>query len=361
MRNPKHNVTLGYDPEWFFSDEDGNIIPADDVLPKRDNPDHYQGEKREETVQIFADGVQAEFNTTRTVTCRHHTSREQGEAMDRVMSIANSENLDVEITPAVELSEQDLEFMSDYASEFGCDPSYGAWVEGKELEAPRGKHHPVRYAGGHFHFGKVDRKGSWHYLFDSEEKIIEMVKMMDYLVSLPMTMLFGGPKARLRRRGYGKAGSYRTTPYGFEYRTPGNGWLYRSAFSHFALGQARDAISIVDNDETENILSMVEPAKVIDAINEADPIKAGKLWKEIQPYVQSRPVARHSSGEYYRCLDIISAIGVDEFYDPTAEHDYWGSLCEEVSKQNPDLLEAHEHGRVYFDKSDFDTQVAVAA
>lgn len=359
MRCAKHKVKLGFDPEFFLRDKDeGFIVSADEVLPRRDDPRSFEGRRRSKhSVKLFADGVQAEINTTNTPSCRHHTSEEQSMAMEHVIDFAEENDLTVDISAAVELDADELDFLSDYARQFGCDPAYNAWADGDEIDAPRGERHPVRYAGGHLHFGKY--KSAWKYLFD-ESNVQKMVQMMDYFVSLPMTMLFGGEDFRLRRRGYGKAGSYRITEHGFEYRTPGPYWLMNTAFSHFAFGQARSAISVVDSGDTDDVKSIVDPAEVIDAINDADRKRCGQLWKKVQPYLQNRVAERQSSGTYFRCLDIISAVGPDTFTNPT-ECTYWGSLCKNVSQEYPDMLAEHEHGRVYLETDDFKTQEAVTA
>lgn len=95
---------------------------------------------------------------------------------------------------------------------FGCEPDYDAWklVENKK---PTSTNPNLRTAGGHIHVG-------------SDRGMVKMVQNMDLFLGVPSIILDNTEGSVMRRELYGKAGAMRPKPYGWEYRTLSNFWVF---------------------------------------------------------------------------------------------------------------------------------------
>jgi hypothetical protein len=74
---------------------------------------------------------------------------------------------------------------------------------------------------------------------------LDTVKMLDLFVGIPAVLIEQGQTPRLRRRMYGKAGSFRYTPYGLEYRVLSNFWMAAPQLMSLFMGLSRFAINIM--------------------------------------------------------------------------------------------------------------------
>lgn len=92
---------------------------------------------------------------------------------------------------------------------FGCEPDFNAWT-GEANESPLASNPALRSAGGHIHV-------------ETKEDPVLMVKAMDLFIGIPSIMI---DKGKERKQLYGKAGAFRYKPYGLEYRTPSNFWIF---------------------------------------------------------------------------------------------------------------------------------------
>jgi hypothetical protein len=118
------------------------------------------------------------------------------------------------------------------AQQFGCEPDYNAWTLDKNPR-PSAPDKTLRSCGGHVHVGtKLD--------------IIKCVQAMDLYLGVPSVLL---DKGDLRKQLYGKAGAYRKKPFGFEYRTLSNFWIFDPALTGWVYDQVGHALNAVANDE----------------------------------------------------------------------------------------------------------------
>lgn len=359
QRDFVNDVYLSADPEFFIWDpEDEMIVPSDEILPKQGNP--VTDGVTKSNARLYTDGVQAEFNL-RKKTCRHHVIEKLTAAHSLIDSKIPNE-LEVKYTPAVELPEDQVMFLSDFARQLGCDPSRNAWMRGEEMDMPYGEESPTRYAGGHIHMGKY-RDGPPNLFIDDHDNVIEIIKVADHIVGLPFTQMFGGEASALRRQAYGKAGEYRYKDYGLEYRVLGPQWAEFVPLVGPVFGWFREALNIVYSGEQNQLYDLVDQVDVIDAINSADREKAAKLFNEIKPWLMRRNAEDHTGGQYFRAFDILCAVGPDEAVDTEAQcgnNDWsWGYWCQKTFlPEYSDLMEQHEHGKVYLERDDFKTKVA---
>lgn len=100
---------------------------------------------------------------------------------------------------------------------FGCEPDYNAWTKA-ENKKPKPPHKHMRSAGGHIHV-------------ETKQDPYEVVKKMDLFLSVPAVLMDQGEE---RKQLYGKAGACRVKPYGVEYRTLSNFWIFHRGLIEWA-------------------------------------------------------------------------------------------------------------------------------
>jgi hypothetical protein len=141
----------------------------------------------------------------------------------------------------------DSEFYDPAAFEFGCEPDYNAWTKDKNPR-PSATDKNLRSCGGHIHIGF---KG-----LDPHE----VIKAMDLYAGVPSVLM---DKGDLRKQLYGKAGAFRTTKYGVEYRTLSNYWVFSPRlceWAYDATARALDSCDMMSNfdGEREAILAAID-------------------------------------------------------------------------------------------------------
>jgi len=116
------------------------------------------------------------------------------------------------------------------AFEFGCEPDFCAWT--KEVNhKPKASDPNLRSCGGHVHIGCTE--------FDP----VEIVKGCDLYLGVPSVLMDSGD---LRKQLYGKYGAYRPKPYGVEYRTLSNFWIFDDKLISWVwdnVGRTLEAVS----------------------------------------------------------------------------------------------------------------------
>jgi hypothetical protein len=117
------------------------------------------------------------------------------------------------------------------ALEFGCEPDYNAWTSSKNPR-PKAEDSSLRSCGGHIHIG-----------FDREAlRTEDVMKCMDTYVGIPSLFMDEGD---LRRNLYGGPGAYRDKPYGGEYRTLSNFWIFKESLIKWAWDNTIRAVTSV--------------------------------------------------------------------------------------------------------------------
>lgn len=139
---------------------------------------------------------------------------------------------------------------------FGCEPDYDAWT--KEVnKKPVPPHKYMRSAGGHIHV-------------ETKQDPIDVVRKMDLFLSVPATLMDNGEE---RKQLYGKAGAHRPKPYGVEYRSLSNFWIFEEKYIRWAWNQTERALnSNVDVNQLQDYIAI--------AVNQNDKEMAKALVNE---------------------------------------------------------------------------------
>jgi len=148
------------------------------------------------------------------------------------------------------------------ARRFGCDPDYDAWEVRENIAvAPTS---PLRSCGAHIHVGHI-RGAEYKFLKDDVGKIY-FIRLMDVIVGITMMTKDISSDSVRRKKLYGKAGCFRPTSYGAEYRVLGNFWISSPQSVRLVYSLVEDTLNLVELGEYNNIIEEVGGKNTIKAI-----------------------------------------------------------------------------------------------
>ena len=156
----------------------------------------------------------------------------------------------------------DTELMTGESHIFGCEPDYNAWTKQKNPR-PEATDKNLRSCGGHIHIG-----------FEGLDPH-EVVKGMDPYAGVPSVLMDNG---ELRKELYGKAGAFRQTRYGVEYRTLSNYWIFQPSLCEWAY----DAVQRCLNAVAQGVDFDSYRDEIIQAIDGNDRAVAARLIEQHQ-------------------------------------------------------------------------------
>ena len=161
----------------------------------------------------------------------------------------------------------DEELNNPAAREFGCDPDFNAWRGGRRNPRPAAPDPNLRSAGGHVHVG---------HKLNSMREIVAGVKYMDMYLGVASTLMDQG---ELRKMLYGKAGCFRPKPYGFEYRTLSNYWIFDDKLIDWVWNNTALALDAMRKNNNKFVY-IDDSNDIQTAINEYDKKLAAQLVKK---------------------------------------------------------------------------------
>jgi hypothetical protein len=198
-------LTLGTDPEFFLHDGE-KVRSASELFPPKAEPwepanfreytpsggliwQSYTGTK------FFRDGFGVEINVPHS-TCRESLTENLKFALidlRKKVRDEKGEKWSVISAAAVETEIPYLDTLPEDVKEFGCDPAFSAWSEREERIDLNGAVHPLRYGGGHLHFGDPKGETIINPLYQKDEarrkEIFFLVRLLDLAVGLPLSHL----------------------------------------------------------------------------------------------------------------------------------------------------------------------------
>jgi len=230
-------MRLGADPEVFLLNKEGKHIAACGLI----GADKYNPLQMFDMPQGFTiqeDNVAMEFGIPPAASVDefvHHIQEVMRESLKYVYTGLSFSKLSCTIF--------DKDQMEHPMSQiFGCEPDYNAWTK-EENKKPKPPHECMRSAGGHIHV-------------ETDQDPFEVVKKMDLYLSVPAVIMDQGHE---RKRLYGKAGACRVKPYGVEYRTPSNFWVFDEKYIRWAWRNTQRALEVNVNldDAAEAIIQCI--------------------------------------------------------------------------------------------------------
>jgi len=160
------------------------------------------------------------------------------------------------------------------AATFGCSPDLDAYENGQALGVTPSALGNTRCAGGHIHLG-----------FDNKGDIPPFVvaQLADAMIGL--WEVYFGKSQGIRRRFYGTAGRYRVKPYGIEYRTPSNNWLFHADMRHMMMRSSAALGHLINDGDTNRVQKLfteLPRQEIARAINGENQTMAKELSKFMQ-------------------------------------------------------------------------------
>ncbi len=262
-----NTITIGADPELFIiNSKTGKVVSAIGLIP---------GKKHSAWVDatwpkgygLETDNILAEFNIP--------PAKTKQEFIDSInfmkqfiRGFVKERNSDFDIKTVASLHVDEKELNSSEAKEFGCSVDYNAYTESPNPK-PCGETTNLRSAGFHVHIGYPDR---------SAEKSISLVKYMDAYLGIPSVLLDRDMERRIL---YGKAGCFRLTPYGVEYRVLSSFFLSNDQTIGFVYDGTMRALTAfyagIELPPAESVVNCINNGNAELAIKLVDKFKLNKL------------------------------------------------------------------------------------
>lgn len=245
---------LGCDPEMFLADVTGKLIAScGKIGGSKDMPMRLP---LGDGFAVQEDNVAIEFNIPPA-----SNAKEYIDSISRTISFLDNEvkqmGLHIVNLSAASFDKDQLEHPA--AQEFGCDPDFNAWTR-KRNPRPKAEDETLRSCGGHVHVG-----------VDDVDRIL-LIKNMDLYLGVPSIIM---DKGEQRKQLYGKGGAHRMKPYGVEYRTLSNFWVYdgkliewvwnnteralKATEASFAIDEHKDDIlEAIDNNNKDVAMKLIK-------------------------------------------------------------------------------------------------------
>ncbi len=195
-------ITVGADPELFLHDGKDHISAIGRLPGTKENPVDIGSGK------VHVDNVAGEFNILPASTA-HAFEANMLEMLGVMQRLASDHGLILSQDSVGRFTDEEIYHPE--ALQSGCDPDMNAYTYQENIP-PNLYGVPIRAAGGHVHIGHEMTK----------PEMIKLVRALDLHVTVPMLKYEDAE----RRRIYGGAGAFRLKPYGVEYRTPSNFWIF---------------------------------------------------------------------------------------------------------------------------------------
>lgn len=217
--NPFGKITLGSDPEIFVT-KDGMPWGAihSGIKGTKENP------LAVEKGAIQVDGMALEFNIEPAATVEEWVHNHEV-VMQQITTIAGDKGLVYNTASMLDFTNYiDTQNPTEEETIFGCDPDYCADTMQENKMPENTDEIKFRTTGGHVHIGME----GWEHLHGGDNKIKHLmaqriVYVCDLVLGLWSVLEDDGIE---RKKLYGKAGAYRIKPYGVEYRTLSNFWIF---------------------------------------------------------------------------------------------------------------------------------------
>lgn len=256
-----NNITIGADPELFIiNSATGAVVSSIGLIPgEKGNP--YRSNDMPEGYGLEIDNILAEFNIP-PVTTKEGFIEAMTYMKDYIKKFVKAKNKNLDILCKASMMVDEDQLQSPEAKLFGCSVDYNAYTEGPNPK-PEGERTNLRSAGFHIHIG---------YDNCNVDTSLQLIKYLDMYLGIPSVLKDDDTK---RRSLYGKAGCFRLTPYGLEYRVLSSYFLSNKITLSWVWNGIFKAI-----DAYHKGYELADSELVQKAINESDKALAEKLIKK---------------------------------------------------------------------------------
>lgn len=281
-------LTFGSDPEAFlFDTESGKIVSAIEILKR----DKYDPINLGNEVSTYFDNAMIEF-TIKPATSKESLTESFRDAFDKINLMLHKEygeKYKLINQASHEFDSDQLD--NDEAKKIGCNPEFNA--DENSIITPPDFNGNLRSAGGHLSVGRVD----FNEVLGSKSRVkidkdndlllgydskIDMIKLLDYFVGVPFTLIDNDKTSLSRRQIYGSPSSYRPKDFGIEYRVLSCLWTSSPKLVSLVYDLCYHAVQkLIDNDQQE-VFETVDKKMVNAAIKENNKELAHEIIDELK-------------------------------------------------------------------------------
>ena len=288
-------ATIGTDPETLlFSRKANEICSAIDLIPEgKDEGGESANPPRDlgNGYKVLHDNVLLEFNVPPSNGSENFVEVLR-EGFRRIYKeIGDS----YDIIPIASHSFNPKYLDNDEARRFGCSPEMCAYdiMECTPPDCPE----TFRSAGAHIHIGRndfkqyveVDDLGNVYPKEDCPDGLtlidpyskLNVIKLMDLFVGLPLTYIDTAEESKARKRLYGMSGRHRPTAFGVEYRMPSNYWVSSPALTDLIYQLTMLALQTEIDGNFEKLSNKMDLRVVRRVLDSGDDKKAAELIKKL--------------------------------------------------------------------------------
>ena len=248
-------MRLGSDPEVFLKNK-GKFMAVCGLLNGHDKWNPLQVPDMQQGFTFQEDNVAVEFGIPPAASCAEfvsHIQAVQKKFLEQYKHLKFS-NLSCVVFP-------DEEMQHPAAHIFGCEPDFNAW-NGHMNKKPSPPVPNMRSAGGHVHIETTLNKR-------------HVIQACDLFLGVPSVLMDDG---EMRKKLYGKAGCFRPKPYGVEYRTLSNFWIFKKKYIEWVWRATAAALKSVETYNAKDMMLLGNEIRT--AINKNDKALAQDLVDE---------------------------------------------------------------------------------
>ena len=246
-----NNITIGADPELFIINEKTKkVVSSIGLIPgEKGNP--YVAADMPSGFGMETDNILAEFNIP-PVNTKLAFINNINYMKWYINKFVKNINPDLGILCAASKTVDANQLNSPQAKMFGCDVDYNVYSE-QPNPKPEGNKTNIRSAGFHIHIG---------YDNNNIDTSLALIRYLDMYLGMPSILK---DKDKKRRSLYGKAGCFRLTSYGIEYRVLSSAMMKDDKTLSFIWDQLEKAIHHCKIHST-----LLSPQTICDVINNSD-------------------------------------------------------------------------------------------
>lgn len=252
------NVTIGSDPELFIINKKTNkVVSSIGLIPgEKGNP--YRTKDMPEGFGLEIDNILAEFNIPACISKQEFVNS-MNYMKNYIRKYIQQKNPDLDILCKASMIVDSDQLQSDEAKLFGCSVDYNAYTE-EPNPKPNGESTNLRSAGCHIHIG---------YNNNNIDTSLKLIKYLDMYLGIPSVLKDPDTK---RRNLYGKAGCFRLTSYGCEYRVLSSYFIKDDETISWVWDRVFKAINAYNDDK-----ELISSDLVQETINESNTELAKEL------------------------------------------------------------------------------------
>jgi hypothetical protein len=232
-------MRLGCDPEIFLVDAAGGLVSA--VGRIGGSKAYPRPLPIGKGFAVQEDNVALEYNIPPSDSSEAF-QKNINKIMKHLRNMVAAQGLGFSTLSASSFPAQELD--TPQAQEFGCDPDFNAWTLLVNPK-PAAEDKNLRSCGGHVHIETT--------LHD----LPALIRRCDLFLGVGSVLQDNG---ELRKQLYGKAGAFRGKPYGGEYRTLSNYWVFDSAYIDWVwknTARALDSMQLPVEEDRDTILDAI--------------------------------------------------------------------------------------------------------